>query len=351
MGLHDENGTSRLADKVVVITGASSGLGRELAVRFAREGCHVVLAARRAELLEAAAQACRAAGGTALPVVTDVTREDQMERLVAEAMQLRNRIDVWINNAGVTLFAPIEIGPFAEHQRVIETNVFGPMLAARAVLPIFKRQRFGVMINVGSILSKIGQPFVPSYVISKFALRGLSEALRTELAEEPHVHVCTILPYAMNTPHFQSAANRVGRPARAMAPAQAPEHVAAAIVELAKHPHRERHVPRIAALGLALHWLIPNVTERLLLRTLRKWHFESAPIAQGDGNLFAPKQDESSDPERGGAYGDRPPRVRAPALALWIAAQAALLSSQSALRRLRRLRALWPIAADRRVRT
>jgi short-subunit dehydrogenase len=333
----DDSAEVGLRDKVVVITGASSGLGRELAIRFAREGCHLVLAARRLAQLEATAQACREAGATAIAVATDVTREDEMQRLVAEAMRVRNRIDVWVNNAGVTLFAPIELGPFEEHRRVIETNVFGPMLAARGVLPIFKRQRRGVLINVGSILSKIGQPFVPSYVISKFALRGLSEALRTEVAEEPDIHVCTVLPYAMNTPHFQTGANRVGLPARAMAPAQAPEKVAQAIVQLAKHPRRELHVPRAAALGLALHWLMPQTTESLLLRTLRKWHFEPVRVACSDGNLFEPKADGGEQGEDGSVYGQRPPRIGGPALVLWIAAQAALLPSRRTLQRVRRL--------------
>ena len=338
--------TASLRDKVVVITGASGGLGRELALRFAREQCHLVLAARRADRLEETAEMCRALGGTAVSVVTDVTVEEQVQHLVAEALRVRERIDVWVNNAGVTLFAPLEVGSFGEHQRVIETNLYGPMFAARALLPVLKRQRFGVLINVGSILSKIGQPFVPSYVISKFALRGLSEVLRTELADEPDVHVCTILPYAIDTPHFESGANRIGLPARAMAPVQTPEKVAAAIIDLAKHPRREVHVPRVAALGLAVHWLWPRATEVLLLRTLRKWHFAPVPVARGDGNLYEPKVDDPSQgSEQGRVHGHRPPRIKAPGLALWVAGELLRSPVQHALRRLRRLRDWLPSAA------
>lgn len=304
---------ARAREKVVVLTGASSGLGRAAAIRFAEHGAFVVLAARRTDALEEVATACRAAGGDALVVVTDVTHEGQVAALVRAALARTGEIDVWVNNAGVTLFSPLEEAPFDEHRRVLETNLFGAMYAARAVVPIFRRQRRGVMINVGSILSKIGQPFVPSYVISKFALRGLTEALRAELADERDVHVCTLLPYAIDTPHFESGANRVGRDAHAMPPVQQPEDVARALVALAEHPVRERHVPRIAVLGLGLHALLPRTTERVILSVLRQWHFGDTPEPRTRGNLFAPDEDVVD-----GVHGTRPPLLDTPALLAWI---------------------------------
>jgi short-subunit dehydrogenase len=309
---------SSLKDKVVVITGASSGLGRAVALLFAAEGSAVVLAARDADRLEQTARACRTAGGEALTVVTDVTHDDQVAHLAQQALLLKNRIDVWINNAAVTLFAPMTAATFDEHRRVIETNLYGPMLAARAVLPVFRRQRHGVMINVGSILSKIGHPYVPSYSISKFALRGLSEALRVELADEPGIHVCTIFPYAMNTPHFESGGNRIGLRARAMPPDQSPEKVARAVLSLVKRPRRELHVPRIAALGVALHDLMPDKVEALLLHALQRWHFDPVAEPSSPGNLFHPshRQQPSRRPEDG-IHGQREPRVGAPAFFLW----------------------------------
>lgn len=307
-------GTEKLRDQVVVITGASSGVGRASAVEFARHGCRVVLAARRSEGLEETARQCVAAGGEALTLVTDVTREEDVNRLAQTALDRWGQIDVWLNNAGVTLFAVLEDATFEEHRRVIETNLFGAMLGARAVVPIFKRQGRGVLINVGSVLSKIGQPFVPSYAISKFALRGLSDSLRAELADERDVHVCSILPYTIDTPHFQSGANTVGQHARALPPLQSPEKVARAIVQLAVRPRREVYVPSIAVLGLAAHALFPDTTERLLLHALRKWHFDQRPEPDREGNLYRPDDDA-----HGQTHGQRGPQLKLPGFLLWTA--------------------------------
>jgi len=208
--------------------------------------------------------------------------------------------------------------------------VLGSMLCARAVIPVFRQQRRGTLINVGSLLSEVGQPFVPSYVISKFALRGMSEALRAELAEEPDIHVCTLLPFVIDTPHFQTGGNEVGLEAHAMPLMQSPEKVARALVSLAERPRRELHVPRIAPLGLALHWLMPNTTERLLLRALREFHFSDVGQPPTDGNLYAPSD------EPGKRHGDRPPQISTPAFALWTARELVRMELESVRRVLSR---------------
>jgi NAD(P)-dependent dehydrogenase (short-subunit alcohol dehydrogenase family) len=300
-----------LRDKVVVITGASSGLGRATAVQFAARGSHLVLAARREEALAETARLCRAAGGRVSTRSTDVTREQDVRALCDFALEQGGSIDVWVNNAGVTFFSPLEQGPFEEHRRVIETNLYGSIFGARAVVPVFRRQKRGILINVGSVLSKVGQPFVPSYVISKFALRGMSEALRVELADELDIHVCSVLPYAIDTEHFESAANDLGLEAHAMPPMQSPEKVAAAIVDLAVRPRREVHLPRYAPLGLALHFMFPRATERLLLEVLGKWHLGGAPEPRTTGNLYAPTHAD------GAVHGARQPQLTTFALMLY----------------------------------
>jgi NAD(P)-dependent dehydrogenase (short-subunit alcohol dehydrogenase family) len=325
-----------LQNKVVVVTGASSGIGRATAIEFSARGARVVVASRSESALEETARMCRAAGGgRVLCVAADVTSEQDVTELARRALALGS-IDVWVNNAGVTLFGFLEDAPFEEHRRVIETNVYGPMLAARAVIPIFRNQRHGVLINVGSILSKVGQPFVPSYVISKFALNGLSMALRTELADERDIHVCTVLPYTVDTPHFESGANRVGREAHAMPPVQQPSEIAHAIVEVARHPQRQRHVPRVAVFGLALHAIFPRTAERLVLHVLRRWHFGPSE-AKKQGNLFKPE------PQKAEVRGVRAPLISAPAAVLWAARELFRIEADSAKHYYRRLRSARPL--------
>jgi NAD(P)-dependent dehydrogenase (short-subunit alcohol dehydrogenase family) len=304
---------SALRDKVVVITGASSGIGRATAIEFARSGARVALAARAEEALEETARLCREAGGNALVVVTDVTCEADVQSLARRTMEQLGPIDVWVNNAGVTLFGFLSEASIEDERRVIETNVFGPMYGARAVIPHFKAKGRGILVNVGSILSKVGQPFVPTYVISKFAVSGLSEALRAELAEYPDIHVCSIYPFVVDTPHFEAGANQRGRHARAIPPMQSPEKVARAIVNLAIRPRREVYVPRYIVLGLALHELAPNTTERLLLRTLHRWHFDEAPERPTKGNLYEPAPHGA-----GRVHGRRPAQLGNVAFAAWV---------------------------------
>lgn len=303
---------SPLAGEVVVVTGASSGLGRAAAFELARVGARVVLAGRSAETLEDTAALCRNAGGEAIAIVTDVTDEGQVAALAERALEVNGSVAVWVNNAGVTAFGSLEGSPLSDHRRVLETNLWGSIYGARAIIPVFRRQGRGVLINVGSILSKVGQPFVPSYVISKFALHGLSEALRAELADEPGIKICTLLPYAIDTPHFQVGANFVGREPHAMPPVQSPEKVARALVDLAERPRRELHVPRVAALGLALHAVFPELVERVIHDALSRWHFGAPQRLDPAGNLWQPSLEPPA------THGRRSPRIGLTSLVGWL---------------------------------
>lgn len=325
-----------LKDKVVVITGASSGLGRAAALEFARRGSSLVLAARRTQALNEAVEQCRALGARAVALTMDVRKEDEVVALSKVALEQTGSIDVWVNNAGVTCFAPLDSERFHEHREVLETNLFGAIYGARAVLPCFRRQRHGTLINVGSVLSKIGQPFVPSYVISKFGLHGLTEALRAVVAELPDVHICSLLPYAMDTEHFEHGANQLEHPAFPMSPVQSPEKAARALVELAARPHRQRLVPRIAAFGLAVHFLAPDSTERVVSDLLRKWHFGSERQVSTTGNVHAPET------EFGAVHGIRRARAGTLPVVLYAAVRFTQLLLQHARRRL--LALWWPRA-------
>lgn len=319
---------AQLKGKVVVITGASSGLGRAAAIEFARHGCRLALGARRLNELEVTATKCREAGSPEVIVAaTDVTVERAVQNLADLAVAEFGRIDVWVNNAGVTTFAPIEDGPFEIHQRVIETNLFGAIYGARAVLPVFKRQESGVLINVGSMLSKVANPYVPAYVMSKFGVSGLTDALRTELADYSNIHACTLLPYAFDSPHFESGANLMGVAVHPMPPQQSPEDVARALVSLARSPRRQRYVPRYARLAVLLHALMPQAVERFSLHTISEWHFGFAPEGASTGNLFHGRHDVSTD-----VFGRRKARISFPRMLAWAAARLARRKRSQTLR-------------------
>ncbi len=320
-----------LTNKVVVITGASSGLGRATALELARRGSVLVLAARRVEALQETVELCRTLGARAVAQPMDVRKEEEVNALAQLALQQTGTLDAWVSNAGITCFAPLDSERFDEHREVIDTNLYGAIYSARAVLPIFRRQRHGTLINVGSVLSKIGQPFVPSYVISKFALQGLTETLRTALSELPDVHVCSFLPYAMDTEHFEHGANQLQRPAFPMSPLQSPEKAARALAELIERPRRQLMVPRAAALGLALHYLAPDSTERVLHDLLQKWHFSEEPQPDTTGNVHAPSD------EHGAVHGTRRPLAGTVPVVLYAAGRFAQLQLQNAGSRLRGL--------------
>ncbi len=210
-----------LRDSVVVITGASSGIGRATSLRFAERGAAVVLAGRRAETLDELAAACRGRGGKAVAVPTDVTDRSAVEDLAASAISTYGRIDVWVNNAAVTLFARFEEAPMDAYRRVIETNLFGYIYGARAVLPYFRRQAAGALINIGSVVGIVGQPYTSAYCLSKFAIRGLGECLRQELLDQP-IHVSTVLPAEIDTPVFAHAGDCTGRAVKPLEPIRKP---------------------------------------------------------------------------------------------------------------------------------
>ena len=283
----------KIRDSVVVITGASSGIGRATALACARRGAAVVVAARREGLLEDVAGECERLGGRALAVPTDVTDEQAVKELARQAVQNFGRLDVWVNNAGVTLFSRFEEAPIEEYRRVFETNLFGYVYGARAALPYFREQGSGVLINNDSVVAKASQPYTSAYVTSKFAVRGLSECLREELILDgaKDIHVCTIMPASIDTPFFQHGANYTGRAPKALNPVYDAEKVAKAIVRCAQRPKGEVTVGNAGRLLALQHTLSLGFYENMAARQIDRDHFQDEPASSTSGNLFEPLQE------------------------------------------------------------
>ncbi|PMR73221.1 SDR family oxidoreductase [Billgrantia endophytica] len=283
---------NQLRDAVVVVTGASSGIGRATAHAFARAGATLVLAARREEALKDALQECERLGGCGIVVPTDVGEAEQVDRLCDTAVERYGRLDIWVNNAAVTLFGRLEETPRDAYEKVIQTNLLGCVNGARAAIRQFRDQGHGRLINVSSMVAHAGQPFTSAYVTSKWGIRGLSECLRMELADAPDIHVSTILPASIDTPLFQRAANYVGQSAKAMTPIYPPEKVAAAIVHAARYRMREHFVGNSGRLVAAIRTLAPPLGEKMMERKVNSDHFiQELPIEPGSGNLFDSRGD------------------------------------------------------------
>jgi NAD(P)-dependent dehydrogenase (short-subunit alcohol dehydrogenase family) len=290
-----------LSEQVVVVTGASSGIGRETAVALGRRGAAVVLAARSATELRSVAGEVTAAGGAAVAVPTDVSDFAQVERLGRTATDHFGRLDAWVNNAAVSVYGTVEDTPVGELEQVIRVDLLGAIYGMKVAAPLLARHGGGVLVNVASVLGRLSVPLQAAYCAAKHGVIGFGDALRLELARAgTGVAVCTVLPSSIDTPFFSHARARLGgRAPQPLPPAYDPRAVADAVVRLCERPQRDVIVGGAGRLFVLLRDLSPALLDWLLLA--------------GDGGA---RLQTSDDPKTGDTL-DRPADVPQPARGGW----------------------------------
>jgi short-subunit dehydrogenase len=275
--------------KVVVVTGASAGVGRATVRAFARSGAWIGLIARSAEGLAAARAEVEAAGGRALVLPADVADAEAIEDAAHQVEEQLGPIDVWVNNAMTSVFAPVKDLTAAEIKRVTEVTylgyAYGTMSALRRMLP----RDSGVIIQVGSALAYRSIPLQAAYCAAKHAIVGFTDSLRSELIHDRSaVRVTVVHLPALNTPQFDWVRNKLPRRARPVPPIFEPEVAASAIVWAADHPRREVFVGGPTVLAITAQKLVPGLLDWYLGRTGYDAQQTSEPeIADRPDDLFA----------------------------------------------------------------
>ncbi|SCL32783.1 Short-chain dehydrogenase [Micromonospora nigra] len=274
--------------RVVVLTGATSGIGRAAAREFAGRGDRLILAARSPATLADVRDECVAAGVEALAVPTDVTDDGALDALAAAALDRFGHIDVWVHSAATMAYGRFTDLPPRVFDQVVRTDLLGAANSARVALRHFARHGGGTLILIGSVLGHVTAPYMSAYVASKWGLRGLVRALQQEARDTPGVRVSLVTPGSVDTPVYQQAANYLGRLGRPPLPIATPQRVARAVVACADRPRREVSVGRINLLMRAGFTALPTVYD-LLVGPLMRWGgLTGQAVEPHDGTVFTP---------------------------------------------------------------
>jgi short-subunit dehydrogenase len=254
--------------KIVVVTGASAGVGRATAREFALNGCDVALLARDPERLETAAAELRGLGVRALPIPTDVADSDAVEAAADRVEQELGPIDVWVNVAMATVFSPVhELTP-KEVKRGTEVTYLGQCYGMMSAVKRMRKRNQGAIVNVGSALAYRSVPLQAIYCGGKSAIRGFTDSLRCELMHDhANIHITMVQLPAVNTPQFDWAMNKTGYMARPVAPVYEPEVPAKAVVYAAFHKRREIWVGIPTVGAIVLNRIIPGLLDEYLAKT------------------------------------------------------------------------------------
>jgi NAD(P)-dependent dehydrogenase (short-subunit alcohol dehydrogenase family) len=315
--------------EVAVVTGASAGVGRATVRELARSGTKkIALLARGSAGLAAAAEEVRAAGAVALPIETDVADYDQVDAAAARVTETLGPIDLWINDAFTSVFAPfMEIEP-DEFRRVTEVTYLGFVYGTRAALKRMLPRDHGTIVQVGSALAHRSIPLQSAYCGAKHAMVGFTESLRCELLhDDSRVKVTVVHLPAVNTPQFDWVLSRLGRHAQPVPPIYQPEVAARAIVHAARHPRRREYWVGASTVATILaNRVVPGVLDRYLGRTAYSSQQTDQPTSSHrPANLWRPA--DRAPGHDFGAHGSFDTRSHARSPQLWMSRHRRMLAT------------------------
>jgi short-subunit dehydrogenase len=278
--------------QVIVITGASSGIGRATAEMAAKQGAKVVLAARSGQTLREIAREIAASGGEATAVECDVADRAQVERVASEAIQRFGRIDTWVNDAGVAIYGRLDEVTEADSRRLFDTNFWGVVNGSLAALPHLRKEG-GALINVGSEVSEAAVPMLGMYVASKHAVKGFTDSLRieVEMVDKAPVSVTLIQPTAVDTPFDEHGKNYMEKEPNLPTPMIDPEKVAEAILSAAVKPTRYAKVGAMAKVNTFAAKNLPGVADRMAAKQVENLKRDEPPQRDRDGALYQASED------------------------------------------------------------
>jgi NAD(P)-dependent dehydrogenase (short-subunit alcohol dehydrogenase family) len=285
--------TGDLRDKTIVITGATSGLGRGTAVQLAAAGANVVIAGRRDSVLDALAHDITASGGTAHAVSVDVSDPEQVARLADAAVEEFGGVDVWVNNAGIGAFGRFWEVPAEDHARVIDVNLTGLIYGAHVALRLFEARGRGILVNVSSVESEVPLAYQSSYAATKAAVKSLGRTLNEELrlaGLAGTIRVSTVMPWAVDTPFWVHAGNYTGARLR-MAMMDGPRPTVDAIVAACACPRSEHRVGAKARIAGLFGRLLPGTTDRVSGSIARAESDKGSEMAPHPGSIHRPTSD------------------------------------------------------------
>ncbi len=281
--------------QVVVVTGASSGIGLATALLLAGQGANLVLTARGAEALQRASDACAgqpsSGGADAVTVVpADVGDADQVEELFRRAVARFGRVDAVVHASGVLAYGRFEDVPQEVFEQVLRTNVVGTANVARAALRVFTAQQSGTLVVIGSVIGKIATAYMSNYQTSKWAVHGLVRALQVEARHTPGVSVTLVSPGGVDTPIYTQAGNYAGWEGRPPPPVYSPQRVAERVAHALDHPRREVSAGFANPLMVLGFRLFPGVYDVLVEPMMRALAMSSRRVAATPGNVLEAQQ-------------------------------------------------------------